>query len=396
MFVEIHMLQNHSPANLNRDDTGAPKTAMFGGRLRARISSQCLKRSIRWSPHFRKVLEGHLGTRTVSFPELVEAQLKHSKIPPEEHKDIVTACTRIAKKEEGSASAKSDESSDDRPRTEQLIFLGPTEVREFVRILESGRSETPDDYKKFIDYYVSGINKSRRQAERFAERLSAAYPDNCVGIALFGRMTTSPAFRDVEAAMEVAHAISTNEVMPEVDYFTAVDDEPAGRLGASYLEQGQFNSATFYKYFSLDWDGLLKNLAGDETLARKTLEAFLKAAACTVPTRKRKSFANNNLPDGILVEIKRQAVPTNYANAFLVPARPYADSRGEQDIVADSIQKLSHYVGTVSTAYGLDAARYWFTTRPEVPFDAEAERVPSLPELVQKTLEAVSAAEAAQ
>lgn len=62
MLIEIHLLQNHSPGNPNRDDVGAPKSAYFGGRLRSRISSQCLKRSIRLFPDFQAALQGDSGT----------------------------------------------------------------------------------------------------------------------------------------------------------------------------------------------------------------------------------------------------------------------------------------------------------------------------------------------
>ena len=56
MLIEIHAIQNHSPANLNRDDLGAPKTCYFGGVMRSRISSQCIKRSIRMSEEFKALL----------------------------------------------------------------------------------------------------------------------------------------------------------------------------------------------------------------------------------------------------------------------------------------------------------------------------------------------------
>jgi hypothetical protein len=503
MLVEIHVLQNHSPSNPNRDDLGAPKTAMFGGVLRARISSQCLKRSIRTSPLFREMLPERIGMRTRLFPYLVGEALKNSElIPPEEHRSIVIACQRIATDKEAS-STEASAKADPRPKTPQLIFLGPGHATEFVRRLERLR-EDPDmeaEYAYFLNPIVGfqelvrdrlqdvpldekqrekivkaawWIAKTRlatlpqataddnantepeeadaiteltpepaaeageptlelaeliaarmadvctndpdafkaltkrpttdekkrlgadapakpRNMTRFLDELAAANQHDAVDIGLFGRMTTSDAFENVEAAMEVAHAISTNQLQPEVDYFTAVDDlDP---LGAGHIGENQFNSSTFYKYFSLDWDALVLYLAGNAPtaeqlaadsaliaqwesrrqaamrLAADAVAAFLRAAAFAVPSGKKKGHANNNLPDGILVELKAQHIPTNYANAFLAPARHQIDPDGRTtDVMADSIRKLAHYVGTVVQGYGIAAERWWFTTRHDTPF----------------------------
>src|SRR5690625_11672 len=76
MLLEIHMLQNHAPSNLNRDDTGSPKDAIFGGVRRSRISSQALKRAIRRSPIFEEALEqSGVGYRTRQLPEKVRVRL---------------------------------------------------------------------------------------------------------------------------------------------------------------------------------------------------------------------------------------------------------------------------------------------------------------------------------
>src|SRR5438105_1397125 len=102
MLIEIHLLQNHSPSNPNRDDLGAPKTAWFGGRMRVRISSQCQKRSIRWWPEFKSALKGHLGVRTKLFPHLVGERLKEkscSITDEKERTNIVNACKNIARAE---------------------------------------------------------------------------------------------------------------------------------------------------------------------------------------------------------------------------------------------------------------------------------------------------------
>ena len=396
MFIEIHMLQNHSPANLNRDEIGAPKTAMFGGIPRARISSQCLKRSIRLSPIFQDALKANIGQRTVAFPELVQNELQKSDIPEEERGLIVSACENIAhaeekEQDEGAGKAEKAEpvGEDDRPRTAQLIFLGPQEAVEFVARLGRLRNEMKAEYERFLTIYGKG-KKAKDPGKKFWDTLRESYAYNGVDIALFGRMTTSPAFENVEAAMEVAHAISTTAFAPEVDYFTAVDDMPGNRQGAAYVDPKgtQFGSATFYKYFSLDWRSLLKNLADDVELGKNVVRAFILAAAQTVPSGKRNSFGNTNLPDGILIEVKRQTVPTNYANAFLVPAQSSTDHAGDHDVMADSIRKLGHYVASIVKGYDIASTRFWFAPHYLMPFEC-ATRVDTLNEAVSSALATV-------
>jgi hypothetical protein len=181
----------------------------------------------------------------------------------------------------------------------------------------------------------------------------------------------------VDAALSAAHAISTHEINNEVDYFTAVDDLPGG-TGAAHPDEAQIASACFYKYFCLDWEQLLYNLtpskekrigqdgkwdpnsAPDEVkrLAAATLGHFLIAAAKTTPSGKQKSSASYCMPDGILVEIKKEGnIPTSYANAF-ADAVPQKSQRG---LVGHSIAQLGQYVHEIAEGYGLKAERYWFS-----------------------------------
>jgi CRISPR-associated protein Cas7/Cse4/CasC subtype I-E len=472
MLIEIHLLQNHSPGNPNRDDMGAPKSAYFGGRLRGRISSQCVKRSIRLFPGFREneELQEHLGTRTKFFPHLVAERLERQgcTIPAQEHARIVAACARIAnpKKKEAGTAAGGDQNGDRRPQTPQLIYLGPGEVEEFVTRLERLRTEMPEHYAYYLDpvtgfqeemktavgesdldeddqekliknawevaklrvtkltkfpweeeqqsppggaeadpgeaearWIVERIEELSRREDKPAKDLlteilkapsaaekkllKGAKPDEpkgfakyrdelskplvtrSVDIALFGRMTTSDSFEDVEACLEVAHAISTNEMVREVDYFTAVDDLGKG-AAAAHVGENQFNSCTYYKYFSLDWKAFTDRVAGPNPtpearaeavdLARKAVRSLIHAAAHAVPTGKKKGHAHNNLPEAVLVEVKEKRVPTSYANAFLKPVVPPADG----DLVIESVRQLGHYVGLVSAGYGLKPRRFWF------------------------------------
>jgi CRISPR system Cascade subunit CasC len=394
MLIEIHMIQNHSPANLNRDDLGAPKTCIFGGVTRARISSQAQKRSIRNPGNaddvhnrgpgfFFEAMKEYLGCRTKFFPDLVGQALDSSSIPKEERQQIIDACTKIAKSEENrpEASAKEPE-LDDRPKLPQLVFLERSEAQEFVRKLAEMREAK--EWKGSYSEWIKGKLEKKALA-KFSYELSRAYKRRSVDIALFGRMTTSDAFEDVEAAMQVAHAISTHAIVNEVDYFTAVDDLGKTGGGAGHVDEAMFNSACFYKYFCLDWSQLVHNLAGPkpdektdpdgherwkrevkpeaEQLAACTLGHFISAAARTTPSGKQNSYASHCEPCGILVEIKETKIPTSHANAFAEPARrigdPPDDAADCVSLIGRSIAQLGDHIYNVRKAYGINSTLFW-------------------------------------
>jgi CRISPR system Cascade subunit CasC len=162
----------------------------------------------------------------------------------------------------------------------------------------------------------------------------------------------------VEAALSAAHALSTHAVVNEVDYFTAADDVPGPDAGAAHPGEAMFNSACFYKHFSIDWEQLLKNLGGDEELATKTVKCFLEAAAKAHPSGKQHAFAAFNCPDGILVEVKTDSrTPVSYANAFADPV----PERAKGGLIGESIARLGQYVHEIADGYGIKADRFWFS-----------------------------------
>lgn len=365
MLVEIHMLQNHAPSNLNRDDTGSPKDCHFGGALRARISSQCLKRSIRRSPIFTQRLDGHLATRTRRMPHQLRQALLELGCAPDSVELIVRRATEFGSGKQSTTDV-----------TRQLIFLGPDDVAQLAHGLKVKLDEIGP--KKFADLKHDEL-----------ARITVSHLPRSVDIALFGRMTTSAAFEDVQASLQVAHALSTGRVEKQYDYYTAVDDlvetgtDPDDQ-GAGMIGDIEFNSATYYKYFSLDWDEFVRNLSGDTETARRALEAFLFAASLTTPSGKQNAFAANNPPDAILVEIKSERLPVSYANAFVEPVR----AGGGQDIMARSIDALSSYSVSLKTAYGLTPTEtISLTVRGETI--AGSRRVETLPALVAATIAAV-------
>lgn len=349
MLIQLHILQNYAPSNLNRDDTGAPKDAMFGGFRRGRISSQCLKRSMRRSESFTSAFqaEGLLGMRTKSLPALIEEALRELTTDETVISAIVSRVPEIGREskkgkdtdDEEAQEGEKENETEKKSETKQLIFLSKNEMRPLAeKLLSIYNSLGSKDWKKtkFPD---------------IAKQLEPSLPRS-VDIAMFGRMTTSAAFEDVEAAVQVAHAISTNALAQEFDYYTAVDDL-SGESGAGMIGDVEFNSSTYYKYINVCWDELLKNLGGDVEVARKAVLALVQAAIFAQPSGKQNSFAAFNLPDLLLVEVSQRNVPVSYANAFLKPAR----SSGDKTLMQASVDQLGEYMQKALQSFSLKAER---------------------------------------
>ena len=343
MLIEIHMIQNHSPANLNRDDLGAPKTCIFGGVLRSRISSQCIKRSIRMSDEFRLLLG---GIRTRRLPKYLADMIKEKDVLPLAT-SIMELCGLYHKE------AKDDEEKKDNKK-DIIIFLSTKAAEKLKnKLIEAPLKLSKEELKAFAAYFAKIIAN-----ERYA-------PD----MALSGRMLEPASSANeywrklettIEAALQTAHAISTHESRPEVDYFVAKDDIKGEDAGGAHIGESMYNSACFYKYFSIHWEQLKKNLSGlgegYDKLAAHTVGAFIRGAALINPSGKQNSYAANNLPDGILIEIRNSA-PISYANAFVKPAK----ASGERDLVEQSIAQLGQYVHDLDVGYGKPEYRFWFS-----------------------------------
>ncbi|MCB9005989.1 MAG: type I-E CRISPR-associated protein Cas7/Cse4/CasC [Ardenticatenaceae bacterium] len=364
MLIQIHMLQNYVPSLLNRDDSGAAKSAPFGGRQRGRISSQCLKRSIRLSDSFQDAFkkDGLLADRTKRLPKLVAAALRELGAGE-------AVCTAIAERtaEIGQESKKRDSKTVDLENleTRQLIFIGANEVKAIAQKLLDLYNEDPKKWEK-------------RKIDEITDALGSSVPRS-VDIAMFGRMTTSAAFEDIQASVQVAHALATNELVRVYDFFTAVDDlknqDDDADAGAGMIGDVELNSSTYYKYFNIHWEGLVKNLGGDEEVAAKAVLAFIEAAAVAQPSGKQNSTAALNLPDFVLVEVSDKNLPVNYANAYLQPAAPWAN----ETLMQNAVSKLDGYGQKLRRAYGLNGQRAYFSTE-EVSL-GDADDLQSLPAL---------------
>ena len=336
LFVEFHLIQNFAPSNLNRDDTGAPKDALFGGHRRARVSSQCFKRAIRLTAKDAAVVPPEFqGVRTKKLLDMIQARL------PEERRN--EAQPRI----EAALSAAGLKLKDD-GKTEYLLFLGMNEVDGFARLV----NEHWDELQPATT--GNGEKKSKKDAkasapEGVAKKAKALLDGGkAIDVALFGRMLADLPEVNQDAACQVAHAISTHRVEREFDYFTAVDDQGAAdETGAGMIGQVEFNSATFYRYAVIDAGKLLSNLQEDSSLALTGLEAFTKAMARAIPTGKQNTFAAHNLPSFVGV-VLRHTSPINLANAFEKPVWPKQDF----PLSALSVAALAEHDNKISAFYG--------------------------------------------
>jgi CRISPR system Cascade subunit CasC len=345
-LVEVHVLQNFVPSNLNRDDTGAPKDAIFGGSRRARISSQCQKRAMRRMFDTGKLIEKeNLAERTKLLYEYIKESLVAKGRPIPEVKDkILYALDSLG------LSVKDDE------KTEYLLFLGRREILKLVEFIDdnwdkliSTNVKEKDDSATVSSKVKKKTNKDNTDPKLRSEFEAILDGGKAADIALFGRMLTDMPEKNQDAACQVAHAISTHVVEREFDYYTAIDDrKPKDNSGASMIGVIDFNSACFYRYACLDTELLEKNLQGDHELTIKTINAFLDAFLRSEPTGKQNSFAAHNPPEFVLVRIAHDGAPVNLANAFECPVRSFSD----KSLTQTSAEALINKAISLQNMYG--------------------------------------------
>jgi len=353
LYIEIHLLQNFAPSNLNRDDTGNPKDCEFGGARRARISSQSLKRAIRHAPVFGETTQVPTGERTKRFIGKLVAMLEKAGKPAEQAQPVV------AKFIENFAS-KLD--SKDNNLTAVLLYFSPAELQGMVDVLLANWDDVAVADEKQRAAAIGKLSKSL--VKEYKNRTSA--PD----IALFGRMLAEKPELNIDAACQVAHALSTHRITMEMDFYTAVDDlRPEDTAGSAMMGFTGFDSACFYRYARLDWGQLLENLDGDVGLARRTVEAFLRAVEA-IPTGKQNSFAAHNPPSFRLAVARAGGFAWSLANAFEKPVQPRRDS----GLVGPSVTAVETYWDEqLLGVYGKDSVKRAVALAPGLDLTALAE-----------------------
>ena len=379
-LIEIHALQNFAPSNLNRDDTGAPKDALFGGTRRARVSSQCSKRAVRG--FFEQKREDgffssdELAVRTKRVYQAIADLLdgKRDKAEAMAKAEIALSYVKLKAAEGG--------------KTQYLLFLGQREIaaladaihefwEQIVPAAEESNEKGKGKGKKAV---ASGAPKE------IQERIYAIFNGGkAVDVALFGRMLADMPEKNQNAACQVAHAISTHSVEREFDFYTAVDDrKPEDTAGADMMGTVEFNSACFYRYAVVDWEKLVANLQGDVGLAAKGLRAFLEGFVVAEPTGKQNTFAAHNPPEFIAVSVRRNTAPRNLANAFETAV---FTKKGES-LTRKSAEELAKKAKALQSAFGGEDKTFVLNL-VKAELDGYGTAVPALKEILDKTLSAV-------
>lgn len=325
-FLQLHLLTAYPTSNLNRDDTGRPKTVEFGGAPRLRVSSQSLKRAWRTSPVFTDRLGQRVGKRTQRLGEAVRDRLTRGGMSEQEATKTARQIAEVfGKLEEANA--------EDPTFIRQLAFVAPEEF---------------DRAFALADRALAG-----EAIAPVADELLVR-TDTAADIAMFGRMLAdNPAFNR-EAAVQVAHALTTHRAVVEDDYYVAVDDlkNAADRddAGTSFIGVQEYGAGLFYLYACVDCDLLRRNLGGDAGVARGALAALIESAATVSPRGKQASFASRARASFLLAERGAQQ-PRTLAAAFLKPVGD-REPGAVGDIARASVNRLLQFRDNLDSVYG--------------------------------------------
>ena len=371
-YVDIHIIQNLPPSCVNRDDSGSPKSAVYGGVRRLRVSSQSWKRATRL--YFNDLLDAKdVGVRTKRVVEVLAERITEDA--PELAGDAVTLAEGVFKAARIKLSPPRGK-KDAPQESGYLLFLSTSQIARLAELaIASARDGETLDAKT--------VKKIFKEA-------------HAVDIALFGRMVADDTDLNVDAACQVAHAISTHAAENEYDFFTAVDDDKSRSeeedAGAGMMGTVEFSSATMYRYATVNLDMLVENL-GDGDAALRALEVFIKGFCLSMPTGKQNTFANRTLPEAVVVSV-RDDQPVSLVGAFEKPIR----TNEADGYLTRSVEALAEHARAIEDNYGLKplagfvvALKGGDVLAPEGP-DAPAplgERV-SFTELPGRVLEAVS------
>lgn len=302
-LIELHILQSFPVSCLNRDDMGTPKTAMFGGCKRARISSQCLKRAQRML--FRELLpEFSKGERTKllasAFYKQISERPDANTFPQDLHITLAEAWGKTD---------TSKKSADGMQKSSTLTYLSPAEINAMIDAALKLLQENPKAK-------AAEIQKVALKAVKGALSKDAA------DIALYGRMVASESSLTLEGAAMFSHAISTHRAEPELDFYAAVDDlQSTEEQGAGMTGMLEFSSACYYRYVALNVDLLKAHLADlSEAHINEIVAAFIRASVMAVPSARKNSMNASTAPSFVLGMV-RNGHPLQLVNAFEKPIR---------------------------------------------------------------------------
>ena len=320
IYLDLHVLQTVPPSCINRDDSGSPKTAVYGGVNRARVSSQSWKHAMRemFAQNFD---ESELGVRTKKIVRMVAAEVQKIDASVNEEKAM-----ELAEKVINLCGVKTD-----KQEAKALFFLSAKQAHNLAELI------------------INNTEATKKEAQAVLRK------DHSVDIALFGRMVADDPSLNADAAAQVAHSISTHQVENEYDYFTAVDElAPEDNAGAGMIGMVEFNSATLYRYATIAVHGLYKELGNDKETTVKAVREFIRAFALSMPTGKQNTFANRTAPNALLVTLRLDQ-PVNMVGAFEKAVR------SENGYVEKSVEALKDYKAKVESTFVSAPAAEWST-----------------------------------
>lgn len=324
-FLQLHLLTAFPASNLNRDDSGRPKTVDFGGTQRLRISSQSLKHAWRTSDLFKRKVDGRVGARTQRLGELVRERLLQGGVAPEKALETARAIANVF--------GKLEDAKDKHPTfIKQLAFVSPEERERALAL---------------ADRAIAG------EALEFGKEDVLGRTDTATDIAMFGRMLADDPSFNRNAAVQVAHAMTTHAAVVEDDYYVAVDDlkAPLDRedAGTSFIGVQEFGSGLFYTYLCIDCDLLTSNLGGNASLAGDAVAALVECAMTVAPGGKQNSFASRARASFALAERGDQQ-PRTLAAAFMEAVPMGGGEHG--NVLEASVQRLLGLRDAMAAVYG--------------------------------------------
>lgn len=328
IYIDLHLIQSVPPSNLNRDDTGAPKSAVYGGARRARVSSQAWKRATR-ARYQRDIDPAGLGYRTKQVAELIGDRMREQdpSMPDDVRASRAGAVLKaLGMKLEPAKRKEADEAAGLYESSQYLAFFSSEQLDEFAAL-------------------ALKTDKPGR-----AEARKAGDSRHGMTVSLFGRMVADDTSLNVDASVQVAHALSTHAVDAEADYYTAVDDvldmdKDREDSGAGMIGTIEFTSSTLYRYATLNLNQLMENLGDIDTTAEAAV-AFVNGFVTSMPTGKQNTFANGTVPDAVVVTV-RDDLPINLVGAFESPV-----VAADGGYVQPSCEALARYAADVAGAYG--------------------------------------------
>ena len=358
-FINIHTLISHPSSMMNRDDSGLQKTAIFGGTTRSRISSQCLKRAIRQSDIYNNAVD-EVSIRTRLVDKLIHTL--HDKIVDEDIETIDAVITMLAYKpknlesnikiEDEEIDSTDEDGKSIKVKTGEKIrafkSVQPYSVSEIRELILLARQECIEEF----ELIVSGLPKGAKKAEKdkfkkAIEKIHELLPSvrSRVDIALSGRMDTNCYERNVEAAMSVAHSLTTHSADIEVDWFTACDD--LAEQGSGHIGATEFSSGVFYRYASINLDLLANNTKKSIQELSDIITTIIRCFAQVSPSAKQKTFAAHNHADFVMVTQSDQ--PLSLANAFR------SAIKNKSDVMEESISNLINHYEKLVNGYELNS-----------------------------------------